>query len=402
MISAEEFTTRHVSESDLEELLEGVGTPAVSIYLPTHRPNDQADADRIRFRSSLERTRELLAGRGDADRLAAELTDVEPLIRDTDFWRNQADGFALFLAPGFRRAFRLSGDVPELTTVGDAFHLLPLIERLQDLNQYWVLELGQERVRLWKGGAEGATRLNPEALPLDLRDALEVEFERDVMMVLTRKERDGSHGDHGRGGVMPVFHGHGERGPGREERLLRQYCRRLDDALHQVLGEESRRPVILAAVDENQAVYREASRTEMLAEEGIEANVRYWSPEEVHEAAWPIVQGQVQTTVDRALEIWERAGGSGKTESDVANLSHLAAQGRLRLLMVEKGRWVWGRRDPDTGDVEFAREGGEDPGPESVEILDALARSVLQHGGTVLPLSGERMPVETGAAAVLW
>ena len=401
LISAEEFTTRHVSESDLEELLEGGGAPAVSIYLPTHRPNDQADADRIRFRGSLERARELLAGHEAADRLAGEMTDVEPLIRDTDFWRNQADGFALFLAPDFLRAFRLSGDVPELTMVGDAFHLLPLIERLQDPNRYWVLELGQERVRLWKGDAEGATRLNPEALPADLRDALELEFERDVMMVLTRKETDGSHGDHGRGGVMPVFHGHGQRGPGREEKILRKYCRRLDDALNEVLG-KSRAPVILAAVDENQAVYRDASRTEMLAEEGIEGNVRYWSAEEIHEAAWPIARDQARETVDRALEIWERAGGSGKAESDVANLSHLAAQGRLRLLMVEKGRRVWGRRDPDTGDVEFAREGGQDPGPESVEILDALARAVLRHGGTVLPLSGERMPVETGAAGVLW
>lgn len=401
MISADEFTTRHVSGSDVEELLEDRESPCLTIYLPTHRPNDQADADRIQFRASLERGRELLAERDDADRLTAELEEVEPLARDIGFWRNQADGFALFLAPGLRRAFRLPGDVPELTTVGNAFHLIPLIGRLQDPHRYWVLELGQERVRLWTGDAHGVRRLNPEALPVDLRDALEVEFERDVMMVLTRKERDGSHGDHGRGGVMPVFHGHGERGPGREERLLRQYCRRLDDALNEVLG-ESRAPVILAAVEENQAVYRDASRTELLTEEGIEANVQHWSPEEVHEAAWSIAQRQAQKTVDRALEIWERAGGGGKAESDLANLSHLAAQGRIRLLMVEKGRRAWGRRDPGTGDVEFAREGGEDPDAESVEILDAVARSVLRHGGTVLPLSPDRMPVGSGAAGVLW
>lgn len=401
MISADAFTTRHLSESDLNELLADREPPALTIYLPTHRPNDQADADRIQFRASLERARELLVERDDAARLTEELEEVEPLARDTEFWRQQADGFALFLAPGFRRAFRLSTDVPELTMVGDAFHLLPLIERLQDPARYWVLELAQERVRLWKGDAEGASRLNPEALPVDLRDALEVEFERDVMMVLTRKETDGSHGDHGRGGVMPVFHGHGERGPGREERLLRQYCRRLDDALNEVLG-ESRAPVILAAVEENQAVYREASRTELLTEEGIEANVQYWSPEEVHGAGWPIARSQAQEIVDRALEIWERAGGSGKAESDVANLSHLVAQGRIRLLMAEKGRRVWGRRDPETGNVEFAREGGEDPDAESVEILDALARGVLRHGGTVLPLSGQRMPAGGGAAGVLW
>lgn len=401
MISADAFTTRHLSESDLDELLADREPPALTIYLPTHRPNDQADADRIQFRVSLERARELLVERDDAARLTEELDEVEPLARDTEFWRQQADGFALFLAPGFRRAFRLSTDVPELTMVGDAFHLLPLIERLQDPARYWVLELAQERVRLWKGDAEGASRLNPEALPVDLRDALEVEFERDVMMVLTRKETDGSHGDHGRGGVMPVFHGHGERGPGREERLLRQYCRRLDDALNEVLG-ESRAPVILAAVEENQAVYREASRTELLMEEGIEANVQYWSPEEVHEAAWPIARSQAQEIEDRALEIWERAGGSGKAESDVANASHLAARGRIRLLMVEKGRRVWGHRDPETGEVAFEREGGEDPDGASVEILDAIARGVLRHGGTVLPLSAERMPTGSGVGGILW
>ena len=401
MISVDDFTARHVSESDLEELLEDRDPPALTIYLPTHRPNDQADADRIRFRSALDRARELVAEREDDGRLTAELSEVEPLAREKEFWRRQADGFALFMAPGFRRAYRLSGTVPELTTVGGEFHLLPLIELLQDPNRYWVLEVGQERVRLWKGDAEGARMLSPEALPVDLRDTLELEFERDVMTVLVRKESDGSHGEHGRGGLMPVFHGHGDRGPGKEEKILREFFRGLDDALNRVLG-KGRAPVILATVKENQSLFREASRTGLLADEGIVANVRYWSPERVHEEAWPIAREASRAYVGRALEIWERAGGSEKTESDVANLSHLAAQGRLRLLMLERERRVWGRRDPGTGRVEFEREGGEDPDGHSVEILDAVARTVLRHGGTVLPLSAETIPVESGAAGVLW
>jgi hypothetical protein len=62
---------------------------------------------------------------------------------------------------------------------------------------------------------------------------------------------------------------------------------------------------------------------------------------------------------------------------------------------------VWGRIDRNTGDIEVIREGGADPHGAAVDLLDELAEVTMQYGGRALVLAGERMPTDTGLAAVL-
>ena len=88
-------------------------------------------------------------------------------------------------------------------------------------------------------------------------------------------------------------------------------------------------------------------------------------------------------------------------EGDVAAAARLAVAGRVRLLLSEKGRRIWGRFDPQTGDVEIVQEGGADPGGNAVDLIDEIAEKTLQLGGRALTLAPERMPTDTGIGAVL-
>ena len=126
-----------------------------------------------------------------------------------------------------------------------------------------------------------------------------------------------------------------------------------------------------------------------------------WDASRLHDSAWPIVRETVLEKIDGALRLWENAYSNGKGEADLAGVARLAVAGRIRLLLTEHGRNVWGRFDRHTGEMEFIREGGEDPGPEAVDLLDEIAEVVMEKGGRSLILSGERMPVETGVAAIL-
>jgi hypothetical protein len=85
----------------------------------------------------------------------------------------------------------------------------------------------------------------------------------------------------------------------------------------------------------------------------------------------------------------------------VAAAARLAVAGRIRLLLAEKGRNVWGSLDRRTGDMRIVRDGGADPGGESVDLLDELAEITIQFGGRALVLEGQRMPTNSGLAAVL-
>lgn len=382
----------------LKELLETPEGPAVSIYLPTARSSSEADADRLRFRAAYERAGELLSTEADSQGARAELQSLEQLTKDPEFWRYQSDGLAVFLADGFQRMYRVPTRLPELVVVGPTFHTRPLIELLQAPDRYWVLGLSQNNLRLWEGTASGASPVDLAGLPRNMLDALGFEFERDYEIVHRRKAGP-SRGEKGRGGHTPVFHGHGAAQEEAED-ALRLFFKKVDGALRELLADEIG-PVVLASVKEYHTLFRSVSSLGNLVERGIEANVTEWSADRIHEAAWPIAKSVALEQIEKALRLWESGYGAGKGEADLANLGRLAVAGRVRLLLTERDRHLWGTYDRDTGAVEILQEGGEDPGNHAVELLDELAEVVILRGGNALVLSGERMPTETGVAGVL-
>lgn len=383
----------------LRELLDPPEGPAVSIYLPTHRSSSEAETDRLRFRAALDEARELLAGEDGAGPTEL-LEDLEPMARRPEFWRYQADGLALFVAPGFQRMYRVPSELPELVVVGPSFHTRPLIEHLQAPDRYWVLGLSQKEVRIWEGTARGLTPMDLRGVPADFREALDYEFERDYKIVQRHKKAARSHGGRGTGGGWsPIFHGHGT-GSDDSEPELRRFYRKVDRGMADLLEDEIG-PLVLATTTEQQSIYRSVSRAPNLVEEGIHASVMDWSEERLHEEAWPVARREALKQVDRALELWEGGFGQGKSEADLANLGRLAVAGRLRLLLTERDRRVWGTLDRETGRLELLREGGDDPGEHAVDLLDELAEITLLRGGRALVLSEERMPTGTGAAGVL-
>ncbi|MGW8281757.1 MAG: baeRF3 domain-containing protein, partial [Gemmatimonadota bacterium] len=260
---------------------------------------------------------------------------------------------------------------------------------LQAPERFWILALSQNEVRLWEGTVSGLTPVNLESVPTNLREALGFQIEKDRLSM----HSSGGHGN------KPMFHGHGA-GKDDTKSELEQFFRTVDAGVQTLLADEIG-PIILAAVDYYHPIYRSISKLENLAPDGIVGNVNDWAPPRLHGAAWPIAQAGVDRKIDKALKLWENSYGRGKVESDLAAVARLSVAGRIRLLLTEKERTIWGLFDPETGSVEVIQEGGADPGGSAVDLVDEIAEISLQHGGRALALSRERMPTDTGLAAVL-
>ena len=113
---------------DLDRLAGAGPGPCVSLFLPTHRSHPGTDQDPIRLRNLLSRAGEQVASLGLRSPDATELlAPAEALLDDAAFWRSQSDGLAIFLRPGWFRAYRLPLELAELVSVGDRFHLKPLL-----------------------------------------------------------------------------------------------------------------------------------------------------------------------------------------------------------------------------------------------------------------------------------
>ena len=378
----------YFGRDQLKELFQIDRAPAVSIYMETHRKGAEVAAQHLRLRAAIDQAKGILAGDG-ANGVEEILAPLEGLIGDQDFWRHQADGLALFASRDFGRLYRLPVRLPDMVVVGPTFHTRPLIEYLQAPERFWVLSVTQKDVRLWEGTVSEMSPVDLTTVPTSLQQALGTTVAADRLNLRSPR---GS-------GSAPIFHGHGA-GKDDTKQELEKFFRAVDAGVRELLADEIG-PIILAAVDYYHPIYHGISKLENLSDEGIVGSITGWDDGRIHAAAWPIARKSVERKLLEALDLWETSYGRGKTESDLATVARLAVAGRIRLLLTEKGRTVWGRIDRTSGGIEILGEGGSDPHGTAVDLLDELAEMTIQLGGRALELPSEQMPVDTGLAAVL-
>lgn len=379
----------YFGKENLKELLGHHEEPAVSIFVPTSRITSDWEAERLRFRAALDRADELLAADYEPGQYAGLTDALRPLVNDQEFWLHQAEGLAVFVAPGLVRLYRLASDVPELVVVGPNFHTRPLVRLLQAPDRYWVLALSQNDVKLWEGSANGLAIVDVGEVPTSIKEAVGKFMDY---------ERESFHSATG-GGGGPAHQGRGG-GQDRKDWELEAFARKIDAGMQELMDPVSG-PVVLAGVEEHHSLYRSVSQLKNLADEGIKGNVSSWSPDQLHKAAWPIASRSVDSKIDSALRLWESAFRLDKTEMDVSASARLAVAGRIRLLMTERGRRIWGHFDRHTGEIELVGEGHEDPGNKAIELIDELAEVVILRGGNALALAPDQMPTDSGVAVVL-
>lgn len=378
---------KYFGPENLKELLEEHPSPAVSIYIPVEGAA-AADADALRFRAALGSARRLLES-GENGGAPTILPTLEGLQGDREFWRGGVGSLAVFAATDFLRTYRLPAEFGELVTVGPAFHTRPMVEYLQAPGRYWLLSLSQKNVRLWQGSSRGLVPFESKRLPDSLESALGRQVEKDEL----------SYHSAGGPGAAPVYHGHGA-GKDDVKPELEKFFRAVDGVVVDLL-EGQLDPVVLAAVDYYHPIYRAVTRLGTLAEDGIHGNVSDWDAGRLHAAAWPIASRRADGWIEEALGLWEQGFGRGKTESDLATAFRLGVAGRIRALLTERDRLIWGQLDRTTGEVNVLGENGADPDPTAVDLLNELAGLTIRHGGKTLILSADQMPTQTGLAAIL-
>src|SRR5437762_1184535 len=147
-----------VTNRDLTALVNGQQPPCVSIYLPTRKGFPGNREGPLYFRSLVERAEESLSGKYPKATVDAVSNRLHHLIEDDIFWTQRQDGLAVLGSPADFHVFDLQRPVLERVIVGDAFHIKPLLRIVQSADQFHVLCLQREAVRLYVGNRD---RLDP-------------------------------------------------------------------------------------------------------------------------------------------------------------------------------------------------------------------------------------------------
>ena len=361
--------------------------PCLSLYQPTHRHHPENRQDPIRFRNLVKELEHSLRPLHPAAEVSALLAPFEALAASVEFWTHRLDGLAVFGAPGLFEYFETQRPVPELVVVADSFHTKPLRRLLQSSDRYQLLGLSRAKIRLFEGDRDVLDEVELAAgVPRTISDALGEE--------LTEPNRTvASHGGAAAGSAA-VTHGHGEKSDLVDVDTER-FFRVIDRAILDHHSRPSGLPLILAALPEHHALFRQVSKNPQLAPEGIPINFEAVSRDELRQRAWQLVEPSYLARLTSLGDAFAQARVRGMGADDLAAIAEAASAGRVGTLLIESERQIPGRFDLSTGAIQLAD--GNATGVD--DLLDDLGDAIAQKGGEVLVVPAEFMPVKTGIAA---
>lgn len=350
-------------------------SPCVSVYLPFEATPGGRKAARIALKNAVDAARTSLPAE------MTHLADQLQVLGASAVEHGHGRGLALFVNAKWSLSFNVHTTWPERTEVGKRFTVLPLLRAVGAQPRYYVLAVSPGHVQLHEGDAYDLTPIRGQ-IPHSLTDAL-------------GEERFLPHlGRHSAAGQAAVYHGHGDRKE--QQSQLRRFMRAVEDGVWQELRQADA-PLILACVERNAAFFREVCRYPQLVDQTVPGNADHMTLARLHEATWPIVEELLAARETAWCEEAREALGTGRGTAVWSKIGAALRDGRLGTLMLPLNRSCWGRIDPVSGEVTVDGH----PGPDSVELGEALAQAALRQGADVVVLPPEAWPGEAPVVGLM-
>lgn len=371
-----------------EVILAQHDAPCLSLYQPTHRTHPDNVQDPIRFRNLVKTLTQSLQQRYPDREIEPLLKPLHAMSGDVDFWNHAFDGLAVLAAPDFFRAYKLQRPVPELAVVADSFHAKPLMRIMQSADRYQVLGLNRREARLFEGNRDHLDEIDlaPE-VPRTLDAALDRDPEREPAIRTfgpIRGER--TMGRHGASDVKQD----GIRAD------TEQFFRAVDRGVLEYHSRPTGLPLLLAALPEHHHLFREVSQNPNLLDATIDVDPDGVTVDDLCSRAWEKVQPHYLARLGGTVDRFNAAAPRQQATADLADAARAAVAGRIDTLLLDAGRQVPGRMDAASGAITF----GKLEAPDVDDLLDDLGERVLATGGEVVVVPTERMPTDSGLAAI--
>jgi Bacterial archaeo-eukaryotic release factor family 11 len=361
------------TRDQLDRLLAAREPWSVSIYLPTN-PSSRGEAERIELKNLAAEASGQLEQAGAPKAEASAVDDaLADLVDDDDFWRYQARSLAVFVTPTTSVTFRLANNLTSVVEVSDRFHLKPLLRAVTFLHSAFVLALAQNGVRL----LEIAPDLDPAEVDI-------AGLPGDVA------------GSAGKSSIRDRAPSGRIQGSDGQKTRIRQYARRVDEALRPLLNGLDL-PLILAAAEPIASIYRSLNSYPHLLEAGVPGNPETVPDAELADRARRVLDDLYAAELHRTLETYNLHVSQRRASSDIADVARGATYGLVDTVLVDIDESVPGYVDDESGAVTF------DKADDAVNygVVDEIARRVWLNGGKVLAVRRDDIPGKGSVAAIL-
>ena len=373
----------------IQELLSVEKAPCLSLYMSTHRTHPENLQDSIRFKKLVKKLGDSLLLKYSAGEVQKHLEPFQVLGDDGIFWSHTPEGLAVFSTVDLFKVVGLQEPVEELAMVADSFHTKPLRQYMQSVDRYYLLGLSLHEFRLFKGN-------HHSLVEVELADDAPKTIEKALGYELTEKHST-VRSVGGTGGEYSSVHaGYGDR---KEEtgKDAERFFRMVTNYINEHYSKPTGLPLILAALPEHHNLFHKVSKNSLLLPKGVAINPASVSPDKLMTLAWEIMEPEYLLKLDRMADKYKQAKANGKGSDDIKEVAKAAVEGRVEALIIEADRMIAVRI---TNLVTGNTQKKDLQNPKVDDLLDDMGELVAKMGGRVIVLPTEKMPSETGLAAI--
>lgn len=367
------------------------GKPCISIYIPTHRVGQEVleRVDAINLKNQLQKVHADLAKSGmkvsEIDNLLKPAYD---LLDDSEFWRKQEEGLALFITEGFSDYYISPIRFDEFRLISQSFYVKPLIPLTSGLNRYYLLKLSKKEPEFFECTRFTINKIEIEGLaPTNLEEVIKY---YDMI-----EEAQGRGNVAGPGQVN--YHNHNL--DKEKAHLLFEYFRGINDGIMKLIGHDNA-PLVVAGVEYYHPIYKDANTYPHLCKEGLVGSFDRTHPQELHQLSRNLVLPLFAAPLKRRAEQFQNLSGSDKISIDIKEILKHATTGRVEALFVSKDENIWGKFDEQ--DLQVAIHDEFQSNDEC--LLNKASVKALENGGEVYLSDNSGMtdiPVDAPIAAIL-
>ncbi|MFA9379208.1 MAG: hypothetical protein ACERKZ_21040 [Lachnotalea sp.] len=159
-------------------------------------------------------------------------------------------------------SYNLRGPINKFVVVNNSFHIKPLIQAFQSVENYQLLGLSQNNFTLYQGNRYGFSEIE-----------IDSDIPRTLEAVLGKQQTDPSltHGSFGGVGRPAVFHGQGDK-KAEDDKDTEKYFRYVDHYVYENYSKASSMPLILVSLKEYHTQFKNLSSNPYLIEENIDCS----------------------------------------------------------------------------------------------------------------------------------
>jgi hypothetical protein len=379
-----------LNKDDLELLLSNHNGTCMSIFMPTH-VGPEARQDPIRLKNILYQAEHRLIESGVfTEKLKQTLfKPALNLIEQEQFWRHHSQGLALFISQDIFEYFRLPISFEELVVINNRFHIKPLFPMFRGDGKFYILTLSKNQVKLMQCTKYSIQEVHLANLPKNFSETLQFNDEPG-RPTLARSLNPSTGVTHGQGMGEDADY---------ENKELLQYFFQINDSLSEILHKQNS-PLIVACVERNFPIYRDANTYPHLVDKFIHGNPDVLTDQQLHEIGYQIVEPIFKQAEANAFERYNQLKNNNKesklTSHELEDIIPGSFYGQIDTLFIAANEQQWGSFDPDTNIIYLNRE--EKLGNQ--DLLDFAATQTFLHGGKVYIFPKEQIPGNHKMAAV--